>query len=191
MHPPSCMWHFIWSYTKAYALSFDQSRHTILAQILLLRRINNMKPDLAKQSSVSSRAQSQEVCWQNGFLLEQIQQLMTKLQVRSHNLSCVMYSLARQFFWTYLVSCFVIKMLRAITHEGSGFFRRSNQKRELLLQDLVWHDSDRVTDYISINLLILKSNWKIKSNCGHPNQSYSAVLSFGAILMFIMRKSDL
>ena len=52
-------------------------------------------------------------------------------------------------------------------------------------------DSDRVTDYISINLLILKSNWKIKSNCGHPNQSYSAVLSFGAILMFIMRRSNL
>ena len=53
------------------------------------------------------------------------------------------------------------------------------------------HDSDSVTDYISINLLILKSNWKIKSNCGHPNQSYSAVLSFGAILMFIVRSSHL
>ena len=144
-----------------------------------------------KQSSVSSWAQIQEVCWQNGFLLEQIQKLMTKLQVRSHNLSCVLYSLARQFFWTCLISRFVIKMLRAITHEGSGFLRRRNQKRELSLQDLVWHDSDRATDYISINLLILKLNWKIKSNRGHPNQSYSAVLSFGAILMFIMRRSNL
>ena len=125
-----------------------------------------MKHDLAKQSSVSSRTQIQGVCRQNGFLLKQIQKLMKKLQVRSHNFSYVMYSLARQFFLTCLLSRFVMKMLRAITHEGSGFFRRRNQKRKLSLQDYVCHDSDHVTDYISINLLILKSNWKVKSDCG-------------------------
>ena len=32
-----------------------------------------------------ARVQIKEVCWQNGFLLEQIQKLMTKLQVRSHD----------------------------------------------------------------------------------------------------------
>ena len=46
-----------------------------------------MKHDLPKQSSVSSRAQIKEVCWQNGFLLDQIQKLMTKFKC-SHNLSC-------------------------------------------------------------------------------------------------------
>ena len=32
-----------------------------------------------------ARAQIKEVCWQNSFPLEQIQKLMTKLQVRSHD----------------------------------------------------------------------------------------------------------
>ena len=128
-----------------------------------------MKHDLAKQSSVSRL----------GYKLKKFVDKTVSFLNKFKNckyvrmiLSCVMYSLARQFFCTSLVSRFVIKMLRVITHEGSGFFRRRNQKWELSSQEWVWHDSDRVTDYISI-----KSNWKIKSYCGHPNQSLSKTVS--------------
>ena len=45
-----------------------------------------MKHDLAKQSSMSRLGHKlKKFVLQNGFLLEQIQKLMTKLQVRSHD----------------------------------------------------------------------------------------------------------
>ena len=140
---------------------------TVIRPILLLRCINDMKHDLAKQSSMSRLGHKlKKFVDKTVSFLNKFKNWWQNCKYVCMILSCVMYSLARQFFCTCLVSRFVIRMLRAITHEGSGFFRRRNQTRELSSQDWVWHDSDCVTDYISIN-----SNRKIKSYCGHPNQS--------------------